>query len=290
MRKIICAKVNRIFLIVWLISAVSNASSIDEIKENNKIISGYYKQAMDAFYKADYTAAIIHWKEILNIDAMQKQAEKMIELARNKMSERIKPLQEQVTNLIKQGSYNDAFVKVKELTALDVANQKWQTLSSKLEKISQIVPEMTKKEKVPTLARNSINAYLSDNENERLALNASRYAYQLDQSYPKISELKEFMESEYKSFAQTERLIIGVNLVEQKLQASLSNIYDGKYDRAILECNDIIELEPSNVMAMKRCGSAYYVLGNKKRAKEVWSHAAKIAPNDRELKKFMKMK
>ena len=81
-----------------------------------------------------------------------------------------------------------------------------------------------------------------------------------------------------------------MNIIEQKLQTALTSIYEGKYDKTILECNEILEIDPRNILALKRAGSAYYASGNKKKAKESWQTAAEIDPKDPELQKFMKMK
>jgi Tfp pilus assembly protein PilF len=50
----------------------------------------------------------------------------------------------------------------------------------------------------------------------------------------------------------------------------------------------VIELQPKNVLAWKRLGSAYYAIGKKDKARETWEQALKIAPEDVELKQFIK--
>jgi Tfp pilus assembly protein PilF len=79
-----------------------------------------------------------------------------------------------------------------------------------------------------------------------------------------------------------------MNIVEQKLVSALNLIYDSKFDRAIMECNEVLEFEPNNVMAMKRLGSAYYALKKVDKAKQVWKDALRYAPNDEDLKSFLK--
>ena len=98
------------------------------------------------------------------------------------------------------------------------------------------------------------------------------------------------MEAEYPAYAQAEQALAGMSVIDQKLQSSLNDIYDAKYDRAIIACNDVLDLEPGNVVAMKRAGSAYYASGAKQKAIEIWKKAGAIAPEDVELQKFMHMK
>jgi tetratricopeptide (TPR) repeat protein len=270
-------------------AGAARAESESEARERNRVLGEYYRAAMESYYRGEYTQAIARWNEILKLDPQQAQAEKLIEAARQKMSVKVTPLSSEVKKLLSAGEYAKALAKGKEFLALDPANSEWVTLVGKLEKVAPVIAAETGSGKVPVLVRRAVGAYTAKKENARLALNAGRYAAQLDKG-AKAAALRELIESEYPALAQMERVVPGVHLVEQKLQASLSNLYDGKYDRALLECNDILELEPNNVLALKRAGSAYYASGNKQRAKESWTQAAKIAPDDPELKKFLKAK
>jgi len=271
-------------------AAAAFGAAADEIKERNRVISEYYRLAMESFYNGEYTSAIARWTEVLKADPEQALAIKLIETARQKMSEKIKPLSAEIVRLAAAGSYGAAAGKNAELLALDPGNKRWITLGEKLGKVAALVPEETKQGKVQWLMRKSVNAYLSEKEDPRISVNASRYAWQLKPDYTAAAELKDFMETEYREAAGSERLVSGMNIVDQKLQSALTNIYDAKYDKTILECNDVLELEPKCVLALKRAGSAYYASGNKQKAKEAWLTASRIDPSDQELKKFMRMK
>lgn len=271
-------------------AAETLADTVSETREKNRIVAEYYRKAMDAFYRAEYQTAISLWREVIKTDDKQSQAQKLIDMAVQKMSERIKPLVDEVRALAAAGNYQAALEKQKELLAIDQANAEWNAYARKLERIVRIIPKETRAVKTGRLVRKAVSAYLAKKEEQRIAVNASRYAWQLSPTAAGLAELKEFMESEYSAVAHAEPLVAGMNIVEQKLQSSLSNIYDGKYDRAIIDCADIIELEPDNVLAYKRAGSAYYASGNKQRAKESWATAGKYAPDDPELVKFRKLK
>jgi cytochrome c-type biogenesis protein CcmH/NrfG len=56
----------------------------------------------------------------------------------------------------------------------------------------------------------------------------------------------------------------------------------------IQECNLVLELEPKNVLALKRLGSAHFAMGRKDKAREAWEMALAISPKDSELKGFIK--
>ena len=68
---------------------------------------------------------------------------------------------------------------------------------------------------------------------------------------------------------------------------AVHDIYDGKYHRAVGTLDEILALEPNDVLALKRLGSAYFSLGKKARAKEAWERALRLQPEDPTLKKFL---
>jgi Flp pilus assembly protein TadD len=79
-----------------------------------------------------------------------------------------------------------------------------------------------------------------------------------------------------------------MNIIDQYLFTALNHIYDGRYDLAIQKCTIVIELQPNNILAWKRLGSGYYAIGKKDKAKETWEKALKVAPDDPELKQFIR--
>ncbi|MBU2567370.1 MAG: PorV/PorQ family protein, partial [Elusimicrobia bacterium] len=81
-----------------------------------------------------------------------------------------------------------------------------------------------------------------------------------------------------------------LSVVEQKLYECLIHFKKRDFWKAISLCEQILVLEPDNVAAYKRMGSAFYALGEKEKAKEVWQKALLIQP-DPKLKDFIeKMK
>ena len=72
-----------------------------------------------------------------------------------------------------------------------------------------------------------------------------------------------------------------------KIQLMLEAIYDGRYLSAISEGTDVLDLEPSNVMALTRLGSAYYAMNEREKAKQIWTKALQYDPSNEVLKKFL---
>ncbi|MEW6556329.1 MAG: four helix bundle protein [Elusimicrobiota bacterium] len=246
-----------------------------------------YQNAMESFYKKDYKKAIAVWEEILKIDPKQKNPPKLIEMARSKMLENVKPLLNEFQFQVEKGSYTYALEKVKQLLEIDPSNPTYQKHAEKLGKlVSTLTPALTDAGKINELIRKSITAYILGSKDERLPVLSSRYAWQLAPNAKLTEKTLIFMEKEYTTIARLEVMEGRKNVIEQKLATILEDIYDGKYEHAILECEIVIAIEPDNILVWKRLGSAYYALGKRVDAKLAWEKALKLDPSDKDIAKF----
>jgi len=57
---------------------------------------------------------------------------------------------------------------------------------------------------------------------------------------------------------------------------------------SIKKCQDILDLNPNDVTAMKIMGSAFFLLDDHTRARKLWAHVLEIDPNDKEIPEFLK--
>ena len=138
------------------------------------------------------------------------------------------------------------------------------------------------------LLKKAVDAYLKGDD--QTAINNAVYASQLWPKDPAIEKLKDSIKKEFPYFVSQMNLLPGVNLVEQKLQEALELIYDKKYVAAITACRQVLDLEPGNVLAVTRMGSAYWVMGAKGTARKLWQGAQKLDPGNAELQEFLKLK
>jgi len=82
----------------------------------------------------------------------------------------------------------------------------------------------------------------------------------------------------------------GLNIVDQKLNQALKCIYDGKIGVALTLCKEVLSLEPKNILALMRLGSAYWGVGNTSKARIAWRQALKYDPGNDQMLKFLEMK
>ncbi|MDD5687960.1 MAG: PorV/PorQ family protein [Elusimicrobia bacterium] len=201
--------------------------------------------------------------------------------------ERKRLLTDEVNSLCLEGMYLEALSNVDDLLKTEPTDNNIQKLKVQLRKIIAIIFRDAEKGKIHNLIRKSINSYLRIEGNERIAVFAIKYAQQIEPENQTIGKLSEFMEQEYPGIAKRETTVKGKTIIEQKLKTALDCIYNNDYERGIMECEDVLELEPDNVLALKRAGSAYYALNNKNMAIKMWKQAKKIDPSDPEISEFL---
>jgi tetratricopeptide (TPR) repeat protein len=189
------------------------------------------------------------------------------------------------------GKYRQAMAKVEKCIDLDAENLPALKLQERLKVVNKNMrvkyQEVAGEEKIKKLLRKSIGHYLEGRLKK--SANVLQYIISLEpDNEVALKLLKVVSEETGEEMKAQEIKEGGIDLVEQKLWNSLQYFYDGKYDLVIKECQEVLELEPENILAYKRMGSAYFAMGNKEKAKEIWQKALQIAPDDEELKEFLK--
>jgi len=253
------------------------------------LIKSYYEMAAKHFNAAEYEKAIFCWEQILKIAPEQLPPRKYIEHTKAKLQEKYNNLLKEIEALTNKGSYKDVIDLLKKQfgdTGMEMYVE--QNIIAKLSLVAEIFNNCTGADKVSSLIRLSVSNYLNPKGNPKTAINACIYASQLSPENDAIKKFLSVLEKEFTSVWKTITIIPGIPFIEQKLRTALEYIYDAKYEKCIIECNEILELEPTNLLALKRLGSAYYALNKADKAKEIWENALKIYPDDDELKQFLK--
>lgn len=258
-------------------------------EQKKGLIRAYYDTALRHYQYEEYGKAISYWEEILKLDPGQVQPPKLIDLARKKLQEKTAGALETAENAYVGGKYKLALEKAKIVQEADPSNQEIRKFIAKLESVCSLFSDQTGGDKVSRLVRIAITNYLKPVGNRKTVINALTYASQIDPNNEAIKRfINNHLEKEMPDVLKAIEVIHGMTLIEQKLIAALNYIYDAKYDRAIIECNEVLELEPENVLALKRLGSAYYALNKVTDARRIWRKALQINPKDDELRQYLK--
>jgi tetratricopeptide (TPR) repeat protein len=245
----------------------------------------HYDQADVYMKEKQYDLAIGEWKKILDIDESQEAASRAIASAvREKMGgfyAEAKQAYERGDYLSSRDYYNKIYAD--NPTDIDV-----KTILGRLEEVAKVALRIDEQTPAGDMMRKALANYIAPDGNRKASMAGAWYAFQLNPTAQTIG-VKGFLELKYASILSTMEAPVGdMNIIDQYLFAALNHIYEGRYDLAIQECSIVVELQPKNILAWKRLGSGYYAIGKKDKARETWERALKMAPDDTELKQFIK--
>lgn len=187
-----------------------------------------------------------------------------------------------------QGNYMLGLDRMNRSLDIDPTNNDVRMLSGRLSSVVTTLPSAVGEGEVPNIIRKAVNDFMKgDNKS---TINALRYAYlEKDPTNEKLLQLLNRIEKESRE-KLTERLDQkrkGFSYIDQKLYDALQSIYDAKYDKAIILLQEVLDLDPQNVEAMKRLGSCFFLIEQKDKAKEVWQKAMEMDPSDTVIQQYI---
>jgi len=245
----------------------------------------HYDQADSYMKEKQYDLAIAEWKKVLDIDGSQEAASRYIASA---VKEKMGATYGEAKQAYERGDYIMARDYYNKILADNPTDIDVKTMLSRLDEVVKVALRIDDKNQAGDMMRKALSNYIAVDGNRKASMAGAWYAFQLNPNSLTIA-VKSFLELKYVSILSTMEAPVGdMNIVDQYLFAALNHIYEGRYDLAIQECTIVIELQPSNILAWKRLGSGYYAIGKKDKARETWERALKIAPDDTELKQFIK--
>lgn len=252
---------------------------------SKKPVDQYYQEALDYYAAGDFRRAVGKWNEVLKTDPDQKTAKSMILEARKKIAVLTRKRRERTAKLLEDGQYRLALLEIQALLDQDPGDPQVTTLLARLEQVIKLAPKLDPADKPRRVAVLGLRAFLGTPSDLKLAHDALRYAVELS---PADARFAAFLKLFYAEHPELEDDVTpGMKLLEHKQMVALHQIYDAKHHQAVATLSAILALEPNDVLALKRLGSAYYSLGRKKQAHAVWSRALRLAPGDPALKKFL---
>lgn len=248
----------------------------------------YYDKAFQHYCDKNYHKAIEYWNMVIKLDSSQITAKNMIKEAREKIGKTSSSLKKGLYYLIKKGRYSEAKMKIEELLSSDSSNPLYLKFQKRLKNVSLIFGRNYLRKKSHIIAGKGISAYMAENENLDFVYDAFRYAYELNSKDKKLSRLISMLEKENPSLKLNDTKPANMKILEHKKNVALHQIYDSKYYLATKILKSVLKLEPNDVLSLKRLGSTYLQLKNYKQAERTWKKALKLAPQDKQLKKYIK--
>ncbi|MFC1477988.1 hypothetical protein ACFL57_00835 [Candidatus Margulisiibacteriota bacterium] len=199
-------------------------------------------------------------------------------LSRDKL---IKDSVAKLNGQMKAGDFKEAYKTASYILKLDATNITVKKYSLRLEVLNNIYEKNLdqqdmSREKIKEMLIFAGNDYLNG-YNQR-AVNKLEYAVYLQ---PEQNPIAKALLTELKQTADEEELG-GKDIVGEKLQESLVLFYSSKFKEVIDVCDEVIQLEPQNIDAHLRKGSAHFMRVEEEEAIEAWKRALEIDPTKKD--------
>jgi tetratricopeptide (TPR) repeat protein len=275
---------------------------LEKLKPSKKEMSklnDLYAKAADLKAEEKFDLAVETLRKVLEIDPTQDQAVSLIESARKSKFE---SLSGKAREDYRKGDYSKAQQKMAIILTEYPDNSE---LKGEIERLSEALSVINEAEKDGPdweVINVSMFNYISPFGNPEIALAASRYALELSPDGEAAGKARQFINARIDPWKlkkqginlgspnlKAEDVAKNLGVVDQYLTSALNNIYERAYKRAAEECDIVLALDPKNLLALKRQGSAYYLLNDIPQAIASWKKATQVAPNDKELKGFLDM-
>lgn len=250
-------------------------------------IKEYYDKAFGFYLSGDYPKAMEYWNMVLRADPKQVTARNMIEEARQKMAGSSVNLKAAFNRLLEKGRYSDALAKLEELLSTDPTSPYYLKAQKQLRRIAALLPRKPSAAKHWNAAADGILAWLGEKEDLPFAYDALRYAGELAPAETVLRKLVSALEEEAPQLKLNDAKPANVGILEHKKELALHSIYDSKFYLAVKELEGVLLLEPEDVTALKRIGSAYLQLKDYRQARQAWQKALELSPEDEQLKEYL---
>ncbi|MDO8806123.1 MAG: type IX secretion system membrane protein PorP/SprF [Elusimicrobiota bacterium] len=199
---------------------------------------------------------------------------------------RAEKLLPEARNAMRRGAYAEATATFRKADELFISNMEVKEALTKIAAISVIMPEATGATEREDLVRKAVNRYADKNTDAMLYITYARQKWIKDTT---VARLYNVIAREFPETAAGMRILPDITIIDQLLQDALDFIRTGRYIQAISTLQRVLQLEPNNIPALTRMGSAYWAMEKKDVARKNWERVIELDPNNKEVLQFMKM-
>lgn len=187
---------------------------------------------------------------------------------------------------MRKGLYAEAYEGFKKADVLLISDQGVKDFLAKMLAVKTILPQAASAEERDDLIRKSLNRYADKITDAVLYITYARQKWPKDTALLKLYYV---VAQEFPETAAGMRMLPGISIIDQLLQDALDFIRNGRYIQAISTLQMALQLEPDNIPALTRMGSAYWAMEKKDVAREKWQRVIELDPKNKEVIQFMKM-
>ncbi|MDA8242732.1 MAG: PorV/PorQ family protein [Elusimicrobia bacterium] len=138
----------------------------------------------------------------------------------------------------------------------------------------------------PRTAVEAVNAYLDGKDLKALLLAEAALGTNL-RGDPLFEELLYQISDLVKIHVRRDEIMPREALIKEKLRRAAKGFYIQQFDMAARECEEVAVLDEKSPVAWTRLGSAYFMMGDKDKARKAYLKALELNPNDLVTRRFM---
>ncbi|MFA5859240.1 MAG: tetratricopeptide repeat protein [Elusimicrobiota bacterium] len=215
--------------------------------------------------------------------SVKAELNKQNEKARLELDELFKKLYESGIQAYQEGKFDEAHSMLAQARSINPQDEDVKILTSRLQLVVALLPTSVGTGKVSELLRAGVTKYLEGDAEQ--AITKITYAYTLDPDNKTIERLLNRLQRETGVKIDTAPPGMGT-LVDQKLLQAYIQFSKRDFAGTILLCQEVLSLESRNILAYKRMGTSYLLLGERDKAVKLWEKALEINPNDTALREY----
>ncbi|MCS7184786.1 MAG: PorV/PorQ family protein [bacterium] len=204
---------------------------------------------------------------------------------RAKQEADINKLIEEANVAIMTGNFSAALDKLTAALAIDPTNRALEERVNKLRRVLAAIPAATGDERVDSMIKRGVQAWITGDAKQ--AANILRAASEELPQNERLYSLAANAASEA-GMPPPPRTPGAMKLIDQKLYEALQAVYDNKFDIAIAKCQEVLNIDPDNVVALGRMGSTFYLMGERDKAIRYWKEALKRDPTNKVVIEYLK--
>jgi len=186
-----------------------------------------------------------------------------------------------------RGNFLIAYEKFDGAYSIDPTDKKIAKMMSRIKEVIGFIPKASADTEEETSIRKGVASYIEDDITG--AINAFRYAYYKNPQNLRLLQLLNRLEqaNNMEITEQYKEKIGGFTIIDKKIYDARQAVIEGKYDQAIIRCQEILNLEPNNTTALEIMGSAFFMMNQPDRARDVWEKVLEIDPSNKVVREFL---
>jgi len=187
----------------------------------------------------------------------------------------------------RQGNFLLAFSRLEASLDIDPANKDVKKMFTRMQLIISYIQSAAGESEEAVSIKKGVAGYVESDE--KTAVNAFRYAYYKNPNNTKLLALLNRVEKDA-GISTTEAYkedVVGFTIIDQKVYDARQCIVEGKYDQSLIKCQEILNLEPTNITALQIMGSAFFMMDQPDKARQVWLKVMEIDPTNKVVPEFI---